>query len=403
MKITKTDIASLRQGQPPEDPELLKAMTCGTELWLDFLIEYYLDNFIKNGGSKVKFIVGSEGCGKTHILKFIRNEAVQRGYQCIHISLFDLEKRVADIVQLYRAFAANVDHQELQNGLCRRVGQELGYSEDVYSGTEPILPILVEQEGLSRMEARREIRRIVAMLLRNSDLSPSFSVFAATLLAEHLIGEERGLLEICWKWFRGEKLDRMEKRRSKLYDRLTRANARVWLYSLIRLVRLSGSSGLVLLLDNLEAMTQRDPETHRYRYTPNAIKDTCELFRQLIDAADLLEYFIAMMAGRTEILSDERRGLKSYEALWMRLQTGIISSERFNPFTDIVHCDQMIEEKGGEDELAKEIDSKLRKILYDNGYIFHYSDTPPLSTHSQLRKRIAEVAQMARTNGGENA
>jgi len=403
MSIGIEDIELLRIGQPPKDPAFLNEITLGDEVWLDFIKEHYLENFIFNKGSKVKVLVGPEGSGKTHLMRSIQHRALDLGYQTVYISLLDMERRLSDIINLYKRFAVDIDRDNLLTGLCKRVGQELGYSEDKYDGTEPILPILVENEGLNRMEARSEIRKAVKRAFRDSDLSPSFNVFIYRLLADKLTGEEGRTDAICWKWFSGERLEPIEKRTVKLYDRLTRANARVWLYSLIHLVRLSGSSGLVLLVDNLEAMTQRDPENNRYRYTPNAIKDTCELFRQLIDAAELLEHFFMLMAGRPEILADERRGLKSYEALWMRLQTGLVSSEGFNRYADIIDSGKMIEKMGGDEEFAKQVDSNLREIIINSGYNLRFRDITPLETPSELRRRIAETANMIVQEGGDDA
>ena len=403
MPIETEDIELLRIGQPPKDPILLNEMTLGSDIWLDFIKEHYLENFILDKGSKVKVIVGPDGSGKTHLMHYIQHEADSLGYQTVYISLLDMERRLTDIINLYKRFARDIDREKLLTGLCKRVGQKLGYYEDKYDGTEPILPILVENEGLNRMEAMSAIRKAVKRAFSNSDLSPSFNVFTYQLLAEKLTGDQSPSVEICWKWLKGQRLEPIEKRATKLYDRLTQANARVWLYSLIHLVRLSGSSGLVLLIDNLEAMTQRDPETNRYHYTPNAIKDTCELFRQLIDAAELLEHFFVVMAGRPEILADERRGLKRYEALWMRLQTGLVPSEQFNRYADIIYSDKLIEKLGGDKEFARQVDSNLRETIKNRGYVLHFSNKPPLTTPSELRRRIAETANMIEHEGGNDA
>lgn len=403
MPIGMEDIQLLRRGMPPKDPEFLREMTLGGGIWLDFIKEHYLENFIIDKGSKVKIVVGSEGSGKTHLLRYVQQEALNLGYQTIYICLLDQEKKVSDIINLYKIFAKNINREKLLAGLCRQVGKELGYSEHEYNGTHPILPVLVENEGLNRMEARREIRIAVGKVIRKSDLSPSFNVFVSRLLANKLTGEEGHSGDICWKWFTGEKLESIEKREVKLHDRLTRANARVWLYSLIRLVRLSGSSGLVLLIDNLETMTARDPDTNRYRYTPSAIKDTCELFRQLIDATELLEYFFVVIAGRPEILTDERRGLKSYEALWMRLQTGLVEYEQFNRFADITDSDKMIENLGGGEEFSRNIDAKLRELVNNSRYTLRYRETKAIETPSLIRSRIMELAHMIVEDGGEDA
>ena len=390
----------LCQGQPPKHYALLDEMTLGRDAYLDFVEGHYLKNYILNGGSKVKFLVGPEGWGKTHLLRFIQNDAEKLGYQTVFISLQN-QKKVIDIVDLYKQCALSIDQDLLSAGLCRQVGKELGYSEDKYRGDKPILSILIE-EGLTRGEAIREIRKAVKKITRESDLSPSFNVFVYNLLANRLTDNSGKGDEIYWKWFKGDKLEYYEKKNSHLFDKLNRINARVWLYSLIRLIQLSGSNGLILLIDDLDVMTQRDPETQRYRCTPNTIKNIYEVFRQLVDAAELLEYFFVVIAGRPEILSDERRGLKSYEALWQRLQTGLISSEHFNRFADIVDVEHLIKSARGIDKFAEDANDRLREIVKENNLALKYKYISPVKTESPLRQRLSETANMIELEGGED-
>jgi len=124
-------------------------------------------------------------------------------------------------------------------------------------------------------------------------------------------------------------------------------------------------------------------------------------FSSLVDATELLEYFFVLIAGRPEILSDERRGLKSYEALWMRLQTGLISSEHFNRFADMVDIERLIRDVGGIDKFAKDANDRLREIIEKNNLDLKYKNTPSLKTESPLRQRLSETANMI-TKGGED-
>lgn len=61
MNITESDIQRLINGSPPLHDELLKAMTIGREKWLDRMRSHYLENYISNGGSKVKVLTGKQG------------------------------------------------------------------------------------------------------------------------------------------------------------------------------------------------------------------------------------------------------------------------------------------------------------------------------------------------------
>lgn len=136
-------------------------------------------------------------------------------------------------------------------------------------------------------------------------------------------GNEKDI-HLALKWLSGDKLERYEKKDLLLFEQLQRVNARYWLNSLIRILKIAGMTGLVVAIDDLEVMTERSKETGRFIYSPNAIKDICELFRQLIDDAELLNNFLLLLAGRREVIEDEKRGFVSYDALWMRLQTGLV-------------------------------------------------------------------------------
>jgi len=327
------------------------------------------------------------------LLRCVETDACALGYETVFISLRDSSWRLSDIVSLYKAMVAQVDKEELLRGLCCRVANQLGYPTERYDGSHPLLPLLVEEEGHTRFDAKKVLRRATNDAFKQSDLSLSFRAFAYTVAETRLVGDDEETEKTCWKWFSGEKLEPREKKIG-LYDRLMKPTARVWVYSLIRLIRLSGRAGLILLLDDLEALTERDLETSRYRYTPNAAKDTYELIRQLIDDTELLRHFFVLLAGRPAIEEDEKRGFKSYEALWMRLQTGLARSERFNPFADIVDVNKHLEEVGGEDTFASQVAKRLGETLAARGLERHYRETAAQDSGKPLRDLVIETARM---------
>ena len=387
------DLALLRQGQPPTDDVWLEEMTAAREVWLDRFRQHYLENYIHTGGSKVKLLVGSEGSGKTHLLRCVQADARVLGYVSVFLSLRDSAWKLSDIVSLYKAVAARIDHEELLSGLCRLVADKLGYDPEPYNGSASILPLLVEKEGLTRDIALRELRKAAVRAFDGSDLSPPFYTLAYTLVASRMGTEQRPVIEGCWKWASGDKLEPAEKKTSRLYDRLTKPNGRIWLYSLVRLLRLSGKAGIVVFLDDLDVMLERSAETGRFLYTPNAAKDAYELIRQLIDDVELLPHFMLLLGGRSGVLEDERRGFKSYEALWMRLQTGLAPTHRFNPWADIVDVDDHMAAAGGE-ELARTVGQRLQDVLLKRGMARRYRELPPPCTSSPLRKVVMETALM---------
>jgi len=393
MKIDGADLDDLRAGNPPLNSGLLAAMTLGRALWLDRFQEHYLANYIARGhGSKVKVLVGKPGSGKTHLLRCVEQDARSLGYEVVFLSLRELDYKLNNLPVLYRAIVDQIDKEELVRGLCRSVASKLGYNRERYDGSGCFLPLLVE-EGLYSNDATREIRKAVGQTFHDLDIGPSFTTFCYIVTHSRMVTGNSETLSLAFKWLAGEKLERFEKQATGLFERLQKTNARSWLNSLVHIMRMAGLTGLVVLIDDLEVMTERSPETNRYLYTANAIKDTCELFRQLIDDTELLEGFLLLLSGRREITEDEKRGFKSYEALWMRLQTGLVPGERFNPYADIVDADAHLAAQGP--DFAVQVAFNLQQIFKEAGLPRRFKDLPDLSGYSELRGRIMEASLLA--------
>ncbi len=393
MQIDELDIEALLSGQPPVNQELLTGMTLGRDRWLDYLREHYLTNYIADGGSKVKVLVGGVGTGKTHLLRSGLQDAQTQDYQTVYLSARDY--RLNDLPGFYRAIVQQLDKERLVSGLCQLVTKKLGYGQ--YDDSDQILSLLIEDQGLTRDLAVHEIKRAIGLTLRDVDFGSSFRAFAYSVISNRLISGNEDSVRLALKWLSGEKLERHQKQSTLLYERLQKPNARYWLNSLIRLLHLAGMTGLVVAIDDLEVMTERHPETRRFRYTANAIKDTCELFRQIIDDVELLDHFLLLLAGRREMIDDDRRGFKSYEALWMRLQTGLLPIEKFNPLSDIVDTDSHLVANGK--GFPQAVQMRLRRLFQEAGFQVVDRDLPTLDGYSQLRANVIGATLMALSDG----
>lgn len=389
MKIEQQDIEDLRSGQPPLNEELLAKMTLGRELWLNGFKEHYLEKYIATGGSKVKVLVGSAGTGKTHLLSCIELDAKNLGYQTVYLSALDYS--LNDLPGLYRAIVKEIDKERIVQGLCCYVATVLGYGEDRYDGTQPLAPMLYDKLG--RDLAVHEIKKAAGEAFKDVDFGPSFKAFAYGAINNRMINGNETDIDLALKWLSGEKLERREKQALHLFEGLQKTNARYWLNSLINLLTIAGIKGLVVAIDDLEAMTERSDQTKRFVYSTNAIKDVCELFRQLIDDGELLNNFLLLLAGRREMIEDEKRGFKSYEALWMRLQTGLVPSERFNPLADIVDTDKHLQANG--DNFPVRVNTRLRELFREIDLKLEYKGLPDLSKYSNLQARVIEAVSMA--------
>jgi len=86
-----------------------------------------------------------------------------------------------------------------------------------------------------------------------------------------------------------------------------------------------------------------------------------------------------------------------------RLQTGLIPSEHFNLFADMVDVERLIRDMGGIDKFAKDANGHLKEIVKKkNGLVLKYKNTPPIETESPLRQLLSETANMIGSKGGED-
>lgn len=400
MALTVDDVIRLRTGVPPDNLELIKDMTLGSDIWLDKFSQIYLDTFISAGGSKVKVLIGNEGSGKTHMLRAIEQLSLQKGYSSIYLSARNAGPKLNDIPNLYRLIISCVDMEKVICGLSVKVAQSLGYGSTIYDGTSKLLPYIIE-EGYGTADASREIRIAIAKTLKDSDFSPSLFTFAFTLIKDRLINDDENATILAIKWIKGEKLERFERQSVGIFETLQKSNARQWLNSLLKLIIFSGMKGLIVLIDDIDVMYERSTETGRFIYSPSNIKDTCELIRQIIDDAEMLKGLMFMVAGRRNIVEDEKRGFKSYEALWMRLQTGLVPSGMFNSLCDIVDIDKHLESLGP--DFPGILSKHLFTVFSNYGLKRKFVDNlPDFSGQSTLKAVVMENAYMSDNMEADN-
>lgn len=328
---------NLRMGFPPDSAEVLSKITVGKDLWLDFLGKFYIDGYIKAGGSKVKLLIGGEGSGKTHYLYFIKHEALKRGYLASYIDASSI--RLQHFNNLYTAIVNSVDIEGIIESYKNKVISELGYQPQDIPADVKFLD-WTDQQGRIKEIVRRDIRIETEQLIGNKKIDSTFAIAIMQLCLDAFgvvsLADRGGGRDIILSWLKGEATDMRIMRRYHIFSRINKYNSRDMLRSILELGRLVGFGGLVVCIDHLEDLLARDAYTNRYKYSRIARDDAYESIRQLIDDIDNLEGILFVMASRPELLHDETRGVRSYEALWMRLQNEIVS-EQFNKFSDIIN------------------------------------------------------------------
>ena len=338
--------------KPPEIPGRAEALepysilsaeklTCGIRFLTDFWREKYFQEFIRNGGSKIKFICGRQGSGKTHFLRLITSIAREENYKTVQFSAKDIWMH--DFKEIYIEIFRQCDIMECLKAASRHLIQEMGFDyRDIPEGMKFIDYLSQNNMGdaLNKREIRSQLRQI---FLDNPMLDNNFSL-ACSMLTGSILGypvlEEQNR-DLLLAWLEGDRSVKLSQLRALDFypSRITKYNARHMLRSLAELVRMGGYSGLFIAVDNLEILISRS-SLEPLHYTKMKREDTYESIRQLIDDIDSMKNIMFVYAFDRELIDNENAGLKSYQALWMRIQNEILG-ERFNRFADMVDLDRL--------------------------------------------------------------
>lgn len=188
---------------------------------------------------------------------------------------------------------------------------------------------------------------------------------ACSLLTGGLLGHptlEEPSRQLLLLWLAGSREARLPslRRLGLSPSRITKYNARHMLRSLVEVCRLAGYQGLVISIDDMEILVGAD-STETIRYTRLKREDAYESIRELIDEIDTLKNTLFVFSFERSLMDNDKAGLKSYQALWMRIQNEI-EGVRFNRFADIVDLDRLIEEVYTP-EIMVEMSARLASVI----------------------------------------
>lgn len=313
--------------------------SCGIQFLTDFWKEKYLQEYIKNGGSKLKFVTGRPGSGKTHFLRLMSSIAVGENYKTVWFSAKDVWMH--DFKEVYVEIFHQSDLLDCLETLSRQIIKDMGFDSQEIPTDMKFFDYLC-QNGMGDAMNKREIRTLLKqMFLDNPMLDNNFAL-ACSMLTGSILGYpilEDPSRDMLLAWLEGDRTVKLSQLRSLGFypSRITKFNARHMLRSLAEVVRLSGFCGLFIVVDDLEILISRS-SLEPVHYTKMKREDTYESIRQLIDDIDSMKNIMFVYGFDRELMDNENAGLKAYQALWMRIQNEIVG-ERFNRFSDMVDLD----------------------------------------------------------------
>lgn len=356
----------------------------GIDFLTDFWEEKYFREYIRDGGSKIKFVTGRQGSGKTYFLQLAAKLASQENYKTVRFSARDIW--LHDFREIYIEIFRQCDILDCLEAVSHHLIREMGFVvQEIPEGMKFI--DYLSQNGMGDALTKREIRtQLKQIFLDNPMLDNNFAL-ACSMLTGSILGypvlEEQNR-ELLLGWLEGDRTIKLSQLRALGFypSRITRYNARHMLRSLSEVIHMGGYSGLFIAIDDLEILISRS-SLEPIHYTKMKREDTYESIRQLIDDIDSMKNIMFVYAFDRKLMDDENAGLKSYQALWMRIQNEIVG-ERFNRFADMVDLDRLAAQEYTPDvviSISESIARMQKNIL-----------TEPLA-----REKAEEIVRQART------
>ena len=291
-------IEELRKGSVPAD--YVPFFTVGRAKWLTF-IEDDLENYIAEGGAKVRFLQGDYGDGKTHFMSVIRHIALRQDFA---VSFVVLTRDVP--IHKFEAVYQAIVHQLLGNftGIGIRSLLQHWLDSLVTDNTDPSKELIAETAETIRNLPGMNINFANALIaLVNNRFLP---------LQEDELQEERVAgRETVFHWFEAGKITKRELKPFGIFEVVNKANSKQMLNSLNSFLRYCGHKGLVLLFDELETVVAMAASIRNAAY---------ENVRLLIDNTEQAAYCHIFFAIIPDVLMNEK-GFKSYDALWSRVRS----------------------------------------------------------------------------------
>jgi hypothetical protein len=301
----------------------------------------YLAAFVPEGGAAVKFVVPTTTRDAFEVSDGLRVAAEELGLQFIKVDGTETKLHLAD--RLFGAVARQVDWDALAATFVRQLLTQRGLRlpPPESQANHPLdIAVIAGLNDATEPLLRADLRRAVENeIFRDYAMTQGFRLAMIRLcLAQLDPDEDPALRAAILEWLRGELRLVSSVKRALIFQKVGRHTGLDMLLSLLHWLRRAARRGSLIVLDISrygQAVRRPDREDGLYYSTP-ATLDLYELLRQLIDAIDGLEScFVAVLAG-TEFLLDDRRGLRSYQALYFRVADDVHDRFRENPLAPLV-------------------------------------------------------------------
>ncbi len=304
--------------------------------WIRFVEREYLESFIRDGGSTVKFAVPLDASTRAGFLDGVGSIASRLGYLVVRIQ--SAETKAHMVQELFFRTAQQVPWAKLCHHVIARIASDAGYTwVDKEQG--PLYRHLAEVNSVEPQMLLMDLKQAIwKKVFKQSGLSKDFRMAMTHLCYAELAGGQDGATttRVLTEWLNGRNKAIGAVKPFQIFCGINRANARHFYESLTNWVRYAGLPGLVVLLDAERLSVARNPHDNGLFYSKAAVLDAYEVLRQFIDSGGRWNGFFLTVVPGPAFLEDPARGIGAYEALKFRVFDEVRDKSLVNPLASLV-------------------------------------------------------------------
>lgn len=352
----------------------------GRDLELHILKECLLSMDI-HGTSHFKLIEGGYGFGKTMLMTVFESEALADGYVVSRMAL-GTHNNFSKPEIVYKDIMSNIKTRQISN------------ETDFESIFEQWLNKVKEEK--TGKDATEYIKSVIEELMEYN------GTFASVLMSyiRGKITQDQETAGLALAWIVGDyNMSVEQKKKIGVRGNIDRYNAFDILHGFSKLIELMGYKGFVILIDELEYIMRERQDIRNKSYTT---------LRHFIDEVGMNHWNKTMFLGAftPDMLSDELKGFKSYEALYQRIFSGFDDRRTVHNSMDltIIRLEEISRE--GLLKLAKKLidisDSHLDSTLMGQLALVEYAKRDMAAQQKtsirEFVKVVIHVIQVAKSN-----
>lgn len=320
--------------------------TLTVEQWVDALDYHYLSEFVRAGGSTVKFGVCYSDVRPHEAMDQLRLRAEIGGY--IVTSLSSAEVKVHLVEQIFASISDAVPWDKVCDNILIGFAKQNHWIVPEDFTSEGVVPQLEKFNDLGEQQISLELqRRIAKDVLQDRTLAKDFRVAMSWLLRARLKGgeDDQNMARDIKDWLGGRVKLISTMRRYQIFTKIHRTNARYLLGSLLAFVRRAGWPGIVVILDGYRLLERQRAIDGSVNYSTGTLLDAYEVFRQFIDSTDEFDGLMFSVLVPEPFLDlgsrGGGRGLGRYPALESRVYDEVRDRYLANPLTALTRISQI--------------------------------------------------------------